>query len=322
MSGATSAAGPDRTRAGMTRPNERLKGIAFLCLGALIFTLQDVVIKLVSGRYPLSEVLAIRCIVAFLPLIVLIHFDGGLGRLRLQRPWPLLARGALLLGSYISYYLAIAAMPLAEAVSLFYSAPLFIVLLSGPILGERTTLSRWLAVTVGFIGVIIVCRPGSGAIDPAALLSVISAAFYGLAQLMARKLGVNERASIMAFTQNATFLVAATAMGIAAGDGALAGSGNASMEFLLRAWAVPSPADMALVGATGLVAAVASWLLTHAYRIAEANVVAPFEYSSIPWATICGILIWHEMPNAYTIVGVLVIVGAGIYVLHRARRDL
>jgi drug/metabolite transporter (DMT)-like permease len=303
-----------------TRTSERLKAIGFLSAGAMIFTLQDVVIKLMSGDFPLPEIMAIRCVVASIPLLVLVHYDGGLGRLRIRRPWPLLARGVLLLGSYTSYYLAIAAIPLAEAISLSYSAPLFIALLAAPILGEKPRLGSWLAIIVGFIGVIIVCRPGAGVIDPAAILAVSGAAFYALAQLMARRLGIGERASIMSLMQNLVFFIAAVAMGAIAGRGGFAVMSHPSMQFLLRAWHLPGSRDLLLISSTGLVAGVASWLLTHAYRIGEANVIAPFEYVSIPWATAWGILIWGEIPKATTIVGIVVIIGTGVFVLLMGRR--
>jgi len=316
----TKACSPSGTVAPKTRTTERLKAIAFLSSGAMIFTLQDVVIKLMSGGFPLPEIMAIRCVVASIPLLVLVHYDGGLGRLRIRRPWPLLARGALLLGSYTSYYLAIAAIPLAEAISLSYSAPLFIALLAAPVLGERPRLSSWLAIIVGFMGVIIVCRPGAGVIDPAAMLAIGGAAFYALAQLMARRLGIGERASIMSLMQNLVFFIAAAAMGAFAGRGGFATMTHPSMQFLLRAWHVPDLRDFLLICSTGLVAGVASWLMTHAYRIGEANVIAPFEYVSIPWATAWGILIWGEIPKINTIVGIAVIIGTGVFVLLMGRR--
>ena len=297
------------------RSSQRLKGIAFLCTGALVFTLQDIVIKLMSGRYPLYEILGIRCVVAILPLLVIVHYDGGLGRLWLRRPWPLVARGLLLLVSYAGYYLALASIPLAEAVSLYFSAPLFIVMLAGPILGEKPGIGSWLSIIVGFAGVIIVCRPGGSMIDPTALLVVGAAAFYAMAQLMARSLGISERASIMSTMQNVVFLGAAIIVGAVAGGGSFSGSHHPSLEFLLRAWQIPGLRDMLLMCSTGLVSASASWLLTHAYRIAEANVVAPFEYSSILWATIAGIVIWGEIPDIHTVIGVIIIVVAGIFVL-------
>lgn len=305
---------------GESRPNERLKGIVFVAAAALIFTLQDVIIKLVSGRYPLAEALTIRCVVAFLPIMVLIHLDGGLSLLRARWSPAVMLRGLVMLGSYACYYLSLAAMPLATAVALFFSSPLFIVALAGPVLGERAGLVRWLTILVGFGGVLIVSRPSGAAIQPAALLSVGAALCYALAQLMTRRLGTVERASIMTLIQNVVYLVVAGGMGLVAGRGGLAASADPSLQFLLRAWVVPGPADLALIAATGFIAAAAGWLQTQAYRIAPVNEVAPFEYSAIPWATFCGLAIWGEIPSASTLAGILVIAAAGVYLLRRPRK--
>lgn len=308
-------------RAATASSNERLKGILFLCAGAMIFTVQDVIIKWISGEYAVTQILATRSLVAFAPLFILLHLDGGLRGVSGRRLGRLLLRAALLFASYTTYYLAIAAIPLAEAVSLFYTAPLFIVALSGPMLRERVGPTRWLAVVAGFIGAIVMCRPGADVIDPAALLSLFAAALYALAQVMARDLGTTYRASVMALAQNSVNLAAALAIGFIAGDGAYAGAAHPSLAFLLRAWAVPTTADLLLMAATGLIAAVAIWFLTQAYRIAEANVIAPFEYSSIIWVVLLAYFIWGEVPEPLTVVGGLLIVAAGIYVLRAARRS-
>jgi len=307
---------PDAASAG--RPNERLKGILFLCAGAFIFTFQDVIIKLVSDRYPLPEVLAIRCLIAVPLLLLIVRFDGGFAALRSRRWGLLLLRALMLLVCYSCYYLAIAAIPLAEAVPLYYTAPLFIVMLSGPLLGERVGLSRWVAVLVGFTGIIIADSRG---ISSAVVLAVGSAAFYGLAQVMARRLGATERASVMTLFQNLVFLLAAVAMGLVTGDGSYAEGGDASAQFLLRPWTLPTAFDFAIIAATGFIAALGSFCLTHAYRIAEANVVAPFEFTSILWAVIAGLVVWHDVPDAPKIIGALLIVVAGVYVLTSARQS-
>ena len=308
-------------RAATASSNERLKGILFLCAGAMIFTVQDVIIKWISGEYAVTQILATRSLVAFAPLFILLHLDGGLRGVSGRRLGRLLLRAALLFASYTTYYLAIAAIPLAEAVSLFYTAPLFIVALSGPMLRERAGPTRWLAVVAGFIGAIVMCRPGADVIDPAALLSLFAAALYAFAQVMARDLGTTYRASVMALAQNSVNLAAALAIGLIAGDGAYAGAAHPSLAFLLRAWAVPTTADLLLMAATGLIAAVAIWFLTQAYRIAEANVIAPFEYSSIIWVVLLAYFIWGEVPEPLTVVGGLLIVASGIYVLRAARRS-
>jgi drug/metabolite transporter (DMT)-like permease len=314
---ATAAAEPPRRAAA---GNDRLKGVLFLCAGATIFTVQDVIIKAISGDYPVTQILATRSLVAFVPLFILLHLDGGLRGVSGRRSGRLLLRAALLFASYTTYYLAIAAIPLAEAVSLFYTAPLFIVALSGPLLRERVGLRRWLAVLVGFLGAVVMCRPGADVIDPAALLSLLSAPLYGLAQVMARELGPTYRASVMALAQNAMNLVAAAAIGLVAGDGAYAGDAHPSLAFLLRAWTMPTTGDLLLMAATGLIAAVAIWFLTQAYRIAEANLIAPFEYSSIISVVLLAYLIWGEVPQPLTVAGGLLIVAAGIYVLRAARQ--
>jgi drug/metabolite transporter (DMT)-like permease len=293
----------------------RLAGILLLCAGAFVFSLQDIVIKWISGAYPISQVLAIRCVVAIGPLLVLLAWDGGLGGLRTRRLGLQLLRGGLLFLSYTAYYLAIAALPLAEAVALFYSAPLFILALPVPLLGERVGLRQWLAVAFGFLGMLVVCRPGLGLFDPAALFSMAAAGVYAAGAVLARGLGRTERASVMTFYHNAVNLAAASAIGLLAGSGAYAEFAHPSLQFLLRGWAMLTAGDLLVMAATGLIAAFGSWCLTNAYRVASANVVAPFEYSAIVWATSWGFLIWGERPDMAVLAGIAMIVGAGLYVL-------
>lgn len=301
------------------RSNERLKGVLFLLLGGWVFLFQDLVIKTISGRFPLPEVLAIRCLVAYLALAVLIHFDGGFRGILTKHLRLQLIRAFLLFASYTGYYLSLAALPLAEAVAINFSAPLIIVALSGPMLKEKAGWQRWFAVLLGFGGVLVMLRPGTGAFDLAALLPVGAAATYAIAQILARRLGASDRASVMSFYQNSANLTGALLLGLAFGGGAFAESGHPSLQFLFREWSMPHGIELLMIASTGLVAAIGSWCLTNAYRLAEANVVAPFEYASIVWAVLAGLLVWGEVPDHYTILGILLVVGAGIYVLRFAR---
>jgi drug/metabolite transporter (DMT)-like permease len=301
------------------RPNHRLKGILFLVFGCSIFSLQDVVVKSVSGGYPVAEVLTIRCIVAYLPLFVLLAYDGGLRALNTGRTGWMILRSVFLFIAYTTYYLALAALPMSTATALFFSAPLFIVALSGPLLKEHAGLGRWLAVLVGFGGALIVSRPGAETFEPAALFSLASAAFYGFAQILSRMLGPTATTSAMALYQNTVNIVCAGAVGILLGHGGYAGEVHPSLEFLLRGWTMPTTFDLLIIGATGLIAAAGSWSLTHAYRVAEVNVVAPFEYSSIILALFWDLVIWQVLPSPYTLGGVTLIIAAGIYVLRSAK---
>jgi drug/metabolite transporter (DMT)-like permease len=290
-------------------------GILFLCTGAFVFSLQDVVIKWISGAYPVSQVLAVRSVVAFAPILLLLHLEGGLAGLRSRRLGLLLFRGALLFLSYTAYYLAVAAIPLAEAVSLFYSAPLFIAALSVQLLREEVAPRQWVAVLFGFLGVLVICRPGFGLLDPTAFLALLSAAVYAGGAVASRDLGRTEPASVMTFYHNAVNLSAALLIGLVVGDGAHATGGHASAQFLLRAWVLPSGRDLVVIASTGLVAALGSWCLSNAYRVAPANVVAPFEYSAITWAVLWGFLFWGEVPSAAVVLGMAMIVGAGVWVV-------
>lgn len=305
-----------------TAANQTLRGVLCLCGGALIFSAQDVIIKMMSGGYPLSQVLTIRCLVACVPLYCLLHFGGGgLRALKSQRMGLLVFRAILLLGAYTSYYLAMATIPLAVAVALFFAAPLFIVLLAQPYLGEKVEFRQLIAVLVGFGGVVVICRPDTGLLDVAALLALASAFFYGFACLQARKMGETESGAVMAAYQNIIFLGGALAIAAFTNTGTdlSASIEHPSFAFLLRPWVMPNLTDFLLMAATGLVGACGSFLLTQAYRLAEANVVAPFEYSSILMATFLGWLFFDEVPDSYTLIGIGLIIGAGLYVLHSKR---
>ncbi len=316
-----------------------LRGITCLVAGAAIFSLQDVVIKLMSGGgYPLSEVLTVRGLIACVPLAFLLHFGGG-GIMAIFSPrWKVLSfRAFLLLCSYTTYYLAIANMPLAVAVALFFAAPLFIVLLSGPMLGEKVRPAQIAAVIVGFVGVTVICFGPSlfgpnlvvpnlvGGADgtvnslltPAALLALASPLFYGIAAVLARKLADIESGAVMASYQNLVFLAGAvvTAVITNMGSDLSAGFDDKSLQFLLRPWIMPDLRDFLMIASTGLIGACGSFLLTQAYRLAEANIVTPFEYVSILFGTLFGWWIWNEVPSVTTVAGIALIIGAGLYVL-------
>ena len=174
---------------------------------------------------------------------------------------------------------------------------------------------------VGFAGVVIMLRPDLGFREPAVLLPLAAALFYASGQIITRRVARLESAAAMAFYHNAMFLLAASLLGILFGNGALdQAGGHPSLTFLLRAWVWPSPFDLALLGACGMVAAAGLWLLTQAYRLAPANLIAVFEYTGLIWATMWGFAIWGEVPGAVTIAGGSLVVAAGIYVLMRERR--
>jgi S-adenosylmethionine uptake transporter len=299
------------------RVDAPVKGVLCVVAGICVFSIQDVIIKSISGAYPVHEIVFVRSLVALAPLLVIAHLDGGLARLRTRRPWVHLLRGGAMLASYTTYYLAIAALPLALAVALFFVAPLMITALSHIVLGEKAHLRRWLAVAVGFAGVVIMTRPGDGAIEPAALFAILAALFYAASVILTRRLGTTENGPSLAFSATLVYLVANALLGLTVGDGALAHSTHPSLEFLLRAWAWPSGLDLALMAFCGLIAGFGFYFLSQAYRLAPAASIAPFEYVGLPLAALWGYLFWNQVPTATTVIGVVLIVGSGLYVLRR-----
>ena len=293
-----------------------LRGIGLVIAGVTVFSIQDVIIKLLSGEYPVLEIVFVRSLVSLPLLFAFAVLNGTRQVLRIRHPLQQTLRGLVMFLSYTTYYLALAALPLAETVSLFYSAPLFMTALSGPLLGEYPGLRRWSAVAVGFVGVLVIMKP-QGGLSLAAVLAVASALAYALSAILARRIGATDSAESMTVTASLVYAALSGAAGLTLGDGTLAGSSHPEFEFLLRAWNWPSAGDLALFCLCGLIAAIGFTCLTQAYRVAPATSVAPFEYSSLPWAVLWGWLIWSNLPDAWLGLGIALVVGSGLYVFQR-----
>ena len=283
----------------------------------LALTLMDALVKWVSGSFPLHEVTFARSVVALVITLAIVPFEGGFSILRTRRPGLHVARGLLLVTANVCFFTALASMPLAEATAIFFLAPLFITAMSVPLLGESVGLRRWLAVLVGVLGMILMLRPGQGTIDWVALLPVGAALAYALMQVITRRLGATDRASSMAFYVQLIFLLVSGAIGLAVGDGRLSGTGHPSLEFLLRAWVVPAGWDGVLLLVIGVLVGIGAYLLSQAYRVAQPAVVAPFEFCALPLALFWGMTLWGEWPDTTAMLGMMLIVGGGLYVFYR-----
>ena len=293
------------------------KGVAFLVAGVAVFSMQDLILKLLSGDYPLHQAMVLRSLTAIPFLLALVHYEAGLKSLFTPGTRAMIGRGVIMFLAYTSYYIALPALPMATTVALYFSAPLFITLLSVLILKEHVGPRRWLALLAGFVGVIIMVRPTGAVFEWAALLPVLSGFAYALSMISARRLGATESAAALAFWGNAVFLAAALIMSAILGSGAYGTEAHPSLAFLLRGWAMPTAFDTLLMVSCGVIAAAGLTLLTQAYRIAEASVVTPFEYTGLLWSVIYGWVFWKQWPDATAWAGIAVIIGAGLYVLWR-----
>lgn len=294
--------------------NTTLKGVASLCAGALVFSMQDVLLKYVAGGYPLSEVMVLRTVVAVPILFFLVWRANELPALG-QNVGFLATRACILFISYTVYYLAFPALPLADATALYFTVPLFIIIMAGPYLGEHSNWKVWSAVLIGLLGVVITLRPGSGVFEPAALLSLLAGATYAFSQLMARKVGAQASGPVLSLYQNGVFLIAAIALALLFEFVRPPLPDHPSLKFLVRPWAMPSLLDGTFMALCGVIAAAGTVLLTNGYRYASANIAATFEYTGLIWLSLWGWLVFSETPKLTTIAGAALIVLAGLIAL-------
>ncbi len=309
----------------MTPPAARLdaplRGIGFILVGASVFPVQDVVIKGLSGDYPVLEIVLVRSLVALGLFGWLVWWERDSAAFSIQRPWLHAARGSLGLLSFTTYYMALAALPLATVTAVAFAAPLFVTALSALVLGEPVDGRRWRAVLVGFVGVLVVLRPGVAAFEPAALLAVLSALCYAVSQTMTRHLGRTHSGATIVLTATLVAAVVAGVGGLLAGGGGRGAGLHPSLAFLVRGWVLPPWGALGRMMLCGLIAAVGIYCLTQAYRLAPAGTVAPFEYVMIGWAVLWGYVFWGDVPGRLTALGVAMTVGAGLYVAHHATAD-
>src|SRR5262249_8341580 len=188
------------TPAPAVRLDAPLRGIAFILVGASVFPLQDVVIKKLSGDYAVLQIVFVRGLVSMWGLALLAWWERGAAGFSTRRPGLHAVRGSLGVVAFTTYYMAIAALPLADVVALSFAGPLFLTALSALVLGEPVGARRWGAVLLGLVGVLVVLRPGTAVVEPAALLVLVSALFYAVSQTITRQLGVTDSAATIALT--------------------------------------------------------------------------------------------------------------------------
>ncbi|MEH6645817.1 DMT family transporter [Sulfitobacter sp.] len=310
----------------MTQASNRAGlAIGFVLFGVLCISLNDMLIKQLSSGYPLHQIVFIRSFIGLLVSFVFLQFEGGWAALRTDQPWLHAMRGVLVVIANMSYFLALAVLPLADATALFFVAPLFITLLSIPLLGEKVGPLRLGAVLVGFIGVVIMQRPWEASDSLSVsrivlMLPVLAALTYALNQLMTRKLGVKAPASALAIYIQGVFLVVSLGFFVVAGDGRFAANTtNASILFLLRAWVWPAPEDIWVLLGMGVNGALIGYCLSQAYRLADAATVAPFEYIGLPLAVFWGLVIFGDLPSWEVWTGIALILSSGLFVFVRER---
>lgn len=281
-----------------------LRGIGAMLLSVAMFSLMDTGLKLLSPHYPAIQVAALRAM-SSLPLVfAYVAWRGAFGSL-LRVRWRLhLLRGALGIAMLSLFTFGLRELPLAEAYSIFFVAPLLITALSVPFLGERVDAARWLAILAGLAGVIVVLRPtGAGVFTLGGLAVLGSALGYSVSAITVRILGRTDSSESQVF-----WLMTM----IAIGAGAMAAPHWTPVR-LADSWVL---AGIAVSGFLGQLA------ITEAFRLGEASAIAPFEYSAIAWGLALDWGLWHTLPDRITLLGAAIIIASGIVLVRRERVHL
>ena len=307
------------TQATVERTN--LAGASCALVAALCFSLNDVVIKFVSGGYALHQVVFLRAAVALIFFILCIMpFAGGLSVLHTRRPGIHALRGLCVVFANSFLFLGLAALPIAEAVAIFFVSPLVVTLFSVIFLGERVGIRRWGAVFLGFAGVLLIVKPGTSAFQMASVFPVLAATLYALMHIIARRIGGTESAPTMAFYSMLAFLVVSSTIGLVIGDGRFSGLVHEDLEFFVRPWGPVEPADIWLYVVLGVSGILGVILISQAYRLSEAAFAAPFEYVAMPMAVVWGVTVFGTWPDRTAWFGIALILGSGLYLVWRESR--
>ena len=297
--------------------SDTARAVLFLCAGIFIFSFQDVIVKQLSDRYPAHQIVFVRAVIALPLMFMIVHYESGLGTLATRHPVMHALRSFIGFGAFFFYYLALPTMPLTAVVAIWFTAPLFITALAVPILGERVGWRRWAGILFGFAGAMVIIQPGADTFQLTAILPIIAAFCYSISALLGRKMGITESGSVMAFYMMITFFYCGGAIGVLVANFEPTTTADSTLKFLLLPWHMPTGYELLMMFVIGVISALGFWLLATAYRIGNAPTVAPFEYTSMLWATILSYLLWNEVPKATTLVGALMIIASGVYVLKR-----
>lgn len=270
-----------------------LRGVGLLVGALFMFSAMDTLAKHMLVSYPMPGLMWARYMVQLVFMLVLLWPRMGFRLVHTSRPGMQIARGLLLLLSTVFFYFALRHLPLAEAAAISFVGPVLTTLLAQPMLGERATARQWIAVLLGFTGVLIIIRPGGGLFTPAALYPLITAFLFSIYQIITRKLSGREDPDTTLFY---TALV----------------GGAVTTVALPWGWQMPNAMQALFIVGIGLFGGYGHYLLIRAMNHASPTTLAPFVYSQLLWSTLLAFIVFHEFPDGGSLIGMAVIVAGGL----------
>jgi S-adenosylmethionine uptake transporter len=285
---------PDRA----PRSPDNLRGLLLMALAFFLFAAADTQAKFLTGWFHPMQIVWTRQLGLLTGVLVLLMLKGP-SILKTRHPALQVLRGMLAVLSATAFIFALRHVPLADAVAVSFVAPFMVTVMGALFLREKVGVRRWSAVTIGFIGTLIVTRPGLGVIHPAVLLVVVAATAFALRQIVSRALAATDRtATTITYTAIASVVLL-----------------TAPLPFF---WKAPEAGwELALLVGMAACAALGELMVIRALEIAQAIVVAPVHYSLIIWGTFYGWLVFDQLPDRWTWLGAAIIVATGLYIMHR-----
>jgi len=285
------------------RYNRPLVGVVLASVSMSLFSVQDAFIKWLATEYWLIELLFFRSLVIVVVMSIFLSAKNGRKAFHTTRNKDHLLRTFINFGAFISFYVAVTRMPLADATAIALSAPLIMAALSGPLLGEPADLPRKIISLIGFVGVLIVIQPGAENVDWFGVECALVGAFmFAMLGLQTRRMSATESSELMVFFAAAVFLLVTSCM-------------------LLFRWDTPDLESLLWMLGLGLITLFAQYFLVSAYQFAAVYVIAPFEYVTILWALCLGFAVFHEIPTLTVLSGAALIIVCGLMIVVVERRQ-
>jgi drug/metabolite transporter (DMT)-like permease len=282
-------------------PVERvMAGIAIALTGNLMFSTSDAIVKTLTSRYSVFQIIVFQASFAMFPIAAMLARSGGFTRVRIRHPRLVLLRAFVAGTGTVCGFFSFSQLPLAESYSIAFCAPLLVTILSIPVLGERVGIHRWTAVLIGLAGVLVMVRPGFATLHIGHLGAFVSAVINAGTILLMRRLAREEHHAV---------LVGAVISGLIV----------VSLPGMIWTFHMPRLGDLGLFAVTGLLMGSAQFFIVKALSFAPAAVVAPMQYSQMFWAILYGLLLFGTAVDPFVVVGVVIVIGSGVYIMQRER---
>jgi drug/metabolite transporter (DMT)-like permease len=281
-------------------PSSALPGVALMLLGMFLFSANDVLGKWLVSTYSVGQVLLIRSAVALVVLIPFLWRVGLASLIRIERPGLQTVRMMLSAAEVACFYSAVRHMPLADAMTYWLAAPIYVAALSPFLLGERVGWRRWSAITVGFVGVIVALEPSSATFGPSAAYALAGSLSFALMMVTGRSLRGTPDAALVSWQ-----IVGALVFGAVVAP---------------AEWVPPTGPDLLLLGLLGIVSMAAHVCVNRSLKLAPAATVTPFQYTLLLWAIIFGWTVFGDVPRTAVMTGAAIIVAAGLYIFFREQK--